>query len=76
MVGKIRYELRVEPSDKAEEDRMVMQQLRDMEHPTSGIRILSRNKASAISNIGHTGQQHFQNFIVRILAIVCYVHVC
>lgn len=74
MVGKIRYELRVEPKDKAEEDRMVMQQLRDMEHPNSGIRILSRNKASAISNIGHTGQQHFQNFIVSNFPVLRVAH--
>lgn len=65
MVGKIHYELRAEPTDKAEEDRMIMQQLRDMEHRHSAVRILSRNKASAITNIGPAGQQQFSGFIVR-----------
>jgi len=63
MVGKIRYDLRCEPKDKAEEDRMVMQQLRDMEHRHAGMHILSRNKAAAITNVGAVGQSQFKGFI-------------
>ncbi|RSL49863.1 hypothetical protein CEP53_009002 [Fusarium sp. AF-6] len=53
--GKIHYDVRVEPRDVREEERLLAQRLQDAEQSKSKMKIISRNKASAIINPGATG---------------------
>lgn len=65
LYGKIHYEVRAEPTDREEEDRLVGQQIFEMEHGRPGLQIISRNKASTIVNPGVAGAANWgSNFIV------------
>ena len=55
----------MEPRDKEEENRLVGMQLAEMERPKTGLQIISRNKASALtSNLGTANAAKWSNFIV------------
>ncbi|KAF5004406.1 hypothetical protein FDECE_9100 [Fusarium decemcellulare] len=53
--GKIHYDVRVEPRDVREEERLLAQRLQDAEQSKSKLQIISRNKASSIINPGTAG---------------------
>ncbi|KAM5383675.1 hypothetical protein ACJZ2D_001912 [Fusarium nematophilum] len=53
--GKIHYDVRVEPRDIREEERLLAQRLIDAEQSKSKLQIISRNKASSIINPGTAG---------------------
>ncbi|CAM1507087.1 Fc.00g067280.m01.CDS01 [Cosmosporella sp. VM-42] len=53
--GKIHYDVRVEPRDVQEEERLLAQRLMDAEAGKSKLQIISRNTASAIVNPGTAG---------------------
>lgn len=67
MFGKIHYDLRVEPRDVAEEERLLGQRLMDAEQSKSKLQIISRNKASSINHPGTGSATAWSgNFIVSI----------
>lgn len=59
----------MEPRDKEEENKLVGMQLAEMERPKTGLQIISRNKASALtSNLGTANAAKWSNnFIVSFL---------
>ncbi|PNY23738.1 Transcription initiation factor IIF subunit beta, partial [Tolypocladium capitatum] len=62
--GKIHYDVRVEPRNIQEEERLLAQRLFDAEHSKSKLQIISRNSASSIINPGTaTAAQWGGNFI-------------
>ncbi|KYK55514.1 transcription initiation factor iif [Drechmeria coniospora] len=62
--GKISYDVRVEPRNLQEEERLLAQKLLDAENSKSKLQIISRNSASAIINPGTaTAAQWSGNFI-------------
>ncbi|KAK7430879.1 hypothetical protein QQZ08_002669 [Neonectria magnoliae] len=69
--GKIHYDLRVEPRDVQEEERLLAQRLMDAESSKSKLQIISRNKASSIINPGTAGAVSWGgNFIKNTAPIV------
>ena len=67
MFGKIHYDVRVEPRDVQEEERLLAQRLMDAEQSKSKLQIISRNKASSIINPGTAGAVGWGgNFIVSV----------
>lgn len=74
--GKIHYDVRVEPKDKEEENRLVGQQLYNLDQAKTGIQIISRNKASTITSLGSASSANWgSNFIVSphpsVLTLLC-----
>ncbi|POR31304.1 Transcription initiation factor IIF subunit beta [Tolypocladium paradoxum] len=62
--GKIHYDVRVEPRNIQEEERLLAQRLFDAERSKSKLQIISRNSASSIINPGTaTAAQWGGNFI-------------
>ncbi|KAH7257207.1 transcription initiation factor IIF, beta subunit-domain-containing protein [Fusarium tricinctum] len=62
--GKIHYDVRVEPRDIREEERLLQQKMIDAEANKSKLRIISRNAASTIVNPGTAGAVNWGgNFI-------------
>ena len=60
------YDLRCEPRDKEEETRLLAQHLMEAD-AKSGIKVISRNKASAITNPGAALSSNWgNNFIARL----------
>ncbi|KAI5466777.1 transcription initiation factor IIF, beta subunit-domain-containing protein [Mariannaea sp. PMI_226] len=55
ILGKIHYDVRVEPRDVQEEERLLGQRLLDAEQSKTKLQIISRNKASSIINPGTAG---------------------
>ncbi|KAI9172155.1 Transcription initiation factor IIF subunit beta [Paramyrothecium foliicola] len=53
--GKIRYDVRVEPRNVQEEERLLAQRIFDAENNRSKLQIISRNKATSIVNPGSIG---------------------
>ncbi|EFZ00172.1 hypothetical protein MHUMG1_06312 [Metarhizium humberi] len=53
--GKIHYDVRVEPRNIREEERLLAQRLLDAESSKTKLQIISRNSASAIINPGTAG---------------------
>lgn len=71
MFGKIHYDVRVEPRDLREEERLLAQRLMDAETSKTKLKIISRNKASAIVNPGTAGGVTWSgNFIVSSVVLV------
>ena len=58
--GRIAYDVRVEPRDTQEEERLLAQRLLDAESSKSKLRIISRNNASSIINPGTAGASSWQ----------------
>ncbi|PFH61063.1 hypothetical protein XA68_18324 [Ophiocordyceps unilateralis] len=52
MFGKIHYDIRVEPRNVRDEERVLAQKLLDAEQSKSKLQIISRNSASSIMNPG------------------------
>lgn len=72
LVGRVHYDVRVEPRDKEEEGNMVMRQMANMEKGKTGLTIISRNKASTITNLGSAASVNWSsNFIVSFLVRPC-----
>jgi len=66
LVGKIKFDLRMEPRDKEEENKLVGMQLAEMERPKTGLQIISRNKASALtSNLGTANAAKWSNNFIK-----------
>ncbi|GAB0137001.1 hypothetical protein EsDP_00005284 [Epichloe bromicola] len=53
--GKIHYDVRVEPRNIQEEERLLAKQMFDAENSKTKLQIISRNSASSIINPGATG---------------------
>lgn len=61
--GRVLYDLRCEPKDKDEETRLLAQHLMEADS-RAGVKVISRNKASAITNPGAAGSTSWgSNFI-------------
>ena len=57
----------MEPKDKEEENNLVGQQLYNLDQAKTGIQIISRNKASTITNPGTASSASWSsNFIVSL----------
>ena len=70
MFGKIRYDVRVEPRNMQEEERLLAQRMFSAEHSKTKLQIISRNSASSIVNPGTAGSATWGgNFIVRHILI-------
>jgi transcription initiation factor TFIIF subunit beta len=55
LFGKIHYDVRVEPRNIREEERLLARRLLDAESSKTKLQIISRNSASAIINPGTAG---------------------
>lgn len=66
--GKIHYDVRVEPRNAREEEQLLAQRIFDAENSKSKLQIISRNKASSITNPGTAGSVSWGgNFIVSVI---------
>lgn len=64
--GKIHYDVRVEPRNIQEEERLLARQLFDADNAKSKLQIISRNSASSILNPGTGAAASWGgSFIVR-----------
>lgn len=71
MIGKIHYDVRVEPRDAREEERLLAQRIFDVERSQSGLHVINRNQASSIIHGGTGAAADWGgNFIVRIARLV------
>ncbi|QUC18281.1 uncharacterized protein UV8b_02522 [Ustilaginoidea virens] len=69
--GKIHYDVRVEPRNIQEEERLLAKRIFDAEHSKSKLQIISRNSASSIINPGTAGSATWGgNFIKNAAPIV------
>ncbi|CAG9938472.1 unnamed protein product [Clonostachys rosea f. rosea IK726] len=64
ITGKINYDVRLEPRDKTEETRLLAQRLLEAD-TKAGVRVISRNKASAIINPGIAGSAGWGNNFIK-----------
>lgn len=55
IIGKIRHDVRVEPRNAQEEEKLLQQQMRDLEQSKTKLKIISRNAASSTINPGTAG---------------------
>ncbi|KAF4979038.1 hypothetical protein FZEAL_4713 [Fusarium zealandicum] len=62
--GKVHYDVRVESRDRREEEQLLAQRIQDAEMSKSKLQIISRNKASTITNPGSAGSINWgSNFV-------------
>ncbi|KFA64431.1 hypothetical protein S40285_01045 [Stachybotrys chlorohalonatus IBT 40285] len=53
--GKVHYDVRVEPRNQQEEERLLARRIFEAENNKSKLKIISRNKATTIANAGNIG---------------------
>ncbi|KAI6780179.1 Transcription initiation factor IIF subunit beta-like protein [Emericellopsis cladophorae] len=63
IAGKFKFDCRIEPLNKAEENKMIMRQLHELEKPKKGIKVISGSEAATFRTGPSGGNMWNNNFV-------------
>ena len=73
IAGKFKFDCRIEPLNKAEENKMIMRQLHELEKPKKGIKVISGSEAATFRTGPSGGNMWNNNFVVSVLGLTLHV---